>query len=124
MQSAPGILLQQVTIANGESLSTAAYLGGGDLVGVLTPETWTDASIRLQGSLDGINFFPMQDGNGNDVLLSVPSGVQVFLSLTVQIRITALWIKALSETDGTPVDQEQDCVITLMIRKAAIESLR
>lgn len=121
MQSAPGILLQQVTIANGTSLSGAASLGGGTLVGILLPSAWTTAGLAFQASLDGVNFFSVQD---NSAEITVAAAASVYVSVPPNLQISALWIKVRSGTEGSNVNQGADRVITLMIRKPAIESLR
>lgn len=45
-----------VTIANGGTISTALDLAGRRLKGVVMPAAFTGASIKFQGSVDGVAF--------------------------------------------------------------------
>jgi len=56
-----------VTIANGQSLSSAVDLGDRILLAVQMPASWTAAQLSFQASNDGSNFGTLKD-------FSAPSG--------------------------------------------------
>lgn len=55
--------LVDLVIANGGTASTSYELGGTHLIGVLYPSAFTGAKVKIQGSIDGTNFY---DLHGSD----------------------------------------------------------
>lgn len=105
-----------VTIASGQSLSGAAYIGAGQLVAIQMPNTWDAADLTFQGSTDGTNFFNLFDGGGNEIDFQAAASEQI----TVDNFRGAVWIKVRSGTSGTPVNQSAARVLTLQISKDSI----
>ena len=75
------ILKKTLTIAAGSSNSAAINLRavnsdegvaaqGKTLLGVILPSAMTGATISVQGSLDGTNFYAVQDNSGTDLSLT------------------------------------------------------
>jgi hypothetical protein len=50
-----------ITMAVGETVSTAVDLLGVSLGGFLFPASFTATSLTFQGSVDGLNYFPLKD---------------------------------------------------------------
>lgn len=48
-----GLSTITATIAAGQSLSSAVYLGASFLAGIFIPSNWTSANLTFQGSPDG-----------------------------------------------------------------------
>ena len=61
--------MQQLTIANGTSLSGPINLKPDYLGAILMPSAWTAAVLSLEGSMDGTNFFACHDAAGEALSL-------------------------------------------------------
>src|SRR4249919_3905003 len=49
--------------------------GVAAVVGLIMPADWTPAPVTIEGSADGVDFYPMYDGMGSTILsFSVPPG--------------------------------------------------
>lgn len=61
------------TIAAAGSLSAAVKLGGGQLVGIISPATFDANTTNLQFhvSIDGTNYFMLKDMDGDNVIAIV-----------------------------------------------------
>jgi hypothetical protein len=91
-----------VGIANGASLSGAAHLGAGRLVGLDLP-TLTDAALTFQVSVDGLSYREALDDAGTPVSVAAGTGAaywQAPASLGA-----APYLKVRSGTVDTPVNQ-------------------
>jgi len=53
-----------VTIASGQTVSTALSVAGMDLVAVLIPSVFTGTTITFQGSIDGSTFSALYNHDG------------------------------------------------------------
>ena len=49
----------ELTIASGDTTSTAYELGGTHLIGALIPSAFTGTKLFVEGSLDGTNFYQL-----------------------------------------------------------------
>lgn len=106
-----------VTIANGASLSAATVLGGFHLVGVLMPAAWTAASITLQASLDGVTFYDVYDRYG--VEYTVAAAASRYVALPPIDLGTVEQIKIRSGTGAAVVNQGAARVLTLVLKPYA-----
>lgn len=100
----------EVTIANGQTISTSASLGGTSLVGLLVPVNFAGTILRFQGSLDGTNFFNIKSGINGDFLEST-IGTNAIYNFQAHDLFTVLYIKLVSVTPQT-----QDITIKLLTR--------
>lgn len=66
-QIAPRVILTPVTIANGGTTTAAVDLSTTRLVGFVAPSAWTASTLKVQGSIDGSNFFDIYDSTGTQV---------------------------------------------------------
>lgn len=104
------------TIANGESLSGAVYVGGEhSLVGITYPAAWTAAGISFQVSFDGVTYQNLRDDAGNEVTKTVTAGQ--FRELDASEFKTAIYLKVRSGTAALAVAQLAARTITLHTRR-------
>lgn len=102
-----------VTIANGESLSSAAYIGHGKLVAVVMPDAWTAAGLTFRGSPDGETFRDIYDASGAETAYAVAAAHHV----SVDKYEGAPWMKLRSGTGGSPVNQGAARTLVLIVQK-------
>ena len=102
------------TIANTASLSDAMDLSGTTLAGYIMPASWTSANMTFQVSVDGTNFHNFYDQFGNEVSHTVSTSR--FVALNPSDMASVRYIKFRSGTNGTPVAQGADRLITLVSR--------
>lgn len=115
VQSGP-VTTANVTITSGSSLSTAANLGSGQLVGIIMPSGWTTAAITFQANADGANtFYDVYDDATERTISSSGAAASRFLSLPISDWLAAKAVKIRSGTGAVPVNQGADRVITLVI---------
>lgn len=102
-----------VTILNGASLSSAADLGGGNLIAISVPASWTAASMTFQASTDGTTYYNVYTDVGGELTATVDSSrhVVVYGDDYKSIR----YLKLRSGTSGVPVNQVGDITITLVV---------
>lgn len=120
----PGFRTQQVTIANGGSLSGAATgatrVGGGatgiyeTLVGIIMPASWSAASLTFQASNDNSTFTNLYNAAGTEVTATVSAARWVAIDPADFAGVA--YLKVRSGTSGTPVNQGADRTITLVFR--------
>lgn len=105
------------TITAGTSISDIVDLGvTGSAVGLLTSSTWTASGIQLEGSLAGINFYPMFDSFGAVVGVSSAAASALY-TLDIVAAIPARYIRVRSGTSGAPVNQTNTTVVTVISRE-------
>ena len=112
------IQVEEVVIANGESLSGTVPLGAGarQLVGVIVPNEWTEADLSFAVNADngtgwhrlkwdGAEYVVALDGIGGDAISLEPS-------------VFAGWpyVRVRSGTAGTPVNQDAERTLVVMTR--------
>jgi hypothetical protein len=105
--------LRSLPIAANASLSEAIDVTGLVCLTLEMPAAWTAAAITFAGSLDGENFFPVYDTNGDEVSITVAASRVIPLDLT---RFHGLrQLKVRSGTAGVPVNQAADRVIKIRV---------
>lgn len=105
--------LQIATFAAGASVSDIVDLGlDGNLSGLITDGAFDGADIRIEGSMDGINFFPLLDGSTS---VGVASAVaSTFYVFDIHKTISARYIKLRSGTSAVPVVQADETLVTVI----------
>jgi len=101
-----------VTIAAGESLSSAADLTSSAAVMMIAPPDWSPANITFQVSMDGTTFADLFDADGVEVLRPIKTGTAVLLDQELTKYVKALKIR--SGPRQSPVVQTADRAITLV----------
>ena len=103
------------TISSGASLSSEIDLEGFDKIAIFMPATWTAANLAFKGAYaSGGTFNYIYDRAGNKVIaVAAADYVIVDLSLLGPVR----FLKIVSETSGTPVNQAGDRSL-VVIKKA------
>jgi hypothetical protein len=108
----PEASVLSVTIANGQSLSTAAHIGTGTLVGLDIP-TITSAALTFQVSVDGVTYRDALDSGGTEISIGASTGDR--WRQAPSTLAGAPYIKVRSGTSGAPVSQGAQRVITLVV---------
>lgn len=70
----------ELTIANGETTSTAYELGGTHLVGILMPSAFTGIKLTIEGSIDGVNFYQLYGstfGTAKEIKVAVNKFIEI-----------------------------------------------
>ena len=93
------------TIASGASLSDAADLGTGRLVGLILPAAWTTAAITFQGSADGSTYFDLYDDATERAIASASVVPSRFIALPIADWLMIRSVKLRSGSAATPVAQ-------------------
>lgn len=94
---------QDVSIASGQSLSSAVNLSGRVIVGIIMPGTWTAANLTLQGSMDNSTFYDVYDIDGTELTITAAASRYIVLD---PVNYPSLkYLKLRSGTTGTPVNQ-------------------
>jgi hypothetical protein len=102
-----------VVIANGESLSTAAHIGSGTLVGIQLP-TFTSAKLTFQGSADGVTYVECVDASAAAVEYAASTGA-IYIKAPADLAGVP-YIKVRSGTSGAAVNQAAERTITLVVK--------
>lgn len=71
-----------VTIANGQTVSSAADLRGALLTAIIFPGTFTGATVSFQASVDGTNYYDVTDDAGSAVSATATDGDYVPITHT------------------------------------------
>ena len=108
-----------VYIAAGASLSTAALMGDGVLVGILMPTVWTAASLTFQWSYDGQNWYELYDTTPAEVTLALTVGTGQMNAINTNPNpfLGVVAIKVRSGTLGAAVNQVAAATVILVTRK-------
>lgn len=105
------------TIANGESLSAAFFVGEKVLCGVQMPAAWTAADLTFQVSDDlGATWVDLHDDQGNEVTITGPAAGER-RSLDPPTFATAMLFKVRSGASAAPVNQAAARSIVFAARK-------
>jgi hypothetical protein len=102
-----------VIIANGASLSAAAHIGAGTLIGIQLP-TITSAALTFQGSHDGVTYVEVVDASAAAVTYGASTGA-VYIKAPADLAGVP-YIKVRSGTSGAPVAQGAARTITLIVK--------
>jgi hypothetical protein len=106
-----------VSIAASASKSGAAYLGGSDLVGIITPAAWTAAVMTFEASIDGVDYFPLVDRYGTEITFAITAGRHS--DIEGGAFLSTPYLKVVSGTAASAVNQEAARPIKLVVRKLA-----
>lgn len=71
-----------VSIASGQTTSGVITQGNATLAALLVPAGFTGTSVSFSGSIDGVNFFPLQDSSGVAATAVVAAGAMVTLDMS------------------------------------------
>lgn len=109
-----------VTIANGASLSSAAYLRDYTLVGIIMPDSWTTANLTLQAAFDvpsasSPTYNNVYTTNGTEY--TVTAAASRFIAISPLDLAQVEFLKVRSGTSGTPVNQAAARSIQLVIQE-------
>ena len=110
----PSFPSKLVTIATSASLSSAVELGGGVLCGIIMPSGWTAASITMQASNDGVNYYNLYDETGGEITYTVD--VSRYIKTSPSEVFAVPYIKLRSGTSASAVVQEAERVLQLIVR--------
>lgn len=102
-----------VTIANGASLSDAAAIGAGTLIGIQLP-TLTSAALTFQGSFDGTTFAEVVDASNSAVSFTATTGA-IYIKAPADL-VGVPYLKVRSGTSGSPVNQGAARTIRLIVK--------
>lgn len=114
-----------VTIANGGSLSNALALGGAVPCALVLPAAWTAANITFSGSVDGVVFGSIFDGDAGAEAEYKVTTTYTAASGSGENRAIPInpdrfqgynYIKVRSGTQGTPVNQGAARTIQMGLR--------
>lgn len=111
----PGLVLRSGVIASGDTtgLSTAIQTNGVPVVGIEMPPGWTAAPMSFISSVDGSNYQPVWDQYGNEFVITVAAGRNLFVD-SARYFWMANYLKARSGTEATPVTQGADRTVKLI----------
>ena len=101
-----------VTISSGQSLSPAINTGGGLLVGIQMPASWTSADLTFQGSFDGTTYTNLYDSLGTEITAAAAASRGIS-ALNSSVFAAFNFVKIRSGTSGAAVNQAADRIITL-----------
>lgn len=114
--TAAQITTKTVTIAKGLSLSDAADLGTGRLVGIIMPAGWTAAALTFQANADGgETFYDVYDDATERTITSSGAAASRFLSLPLSDWLGMRGLKVRSGTGALPVNQGAARSIILVV---------
>lgn len=102
-----------VVIANGASLSGAAEIGAGTLIGIQLP-TIDNAALSFQGSADGVTYVEALDASSAAVSVAASTGARYIKAPADLAGIP--FLKVRSGTSGSPVNQGAARTITLVVK--------
>ena len=109
-------------IAAGTSLSSAVYVGAAKLVSIGLDANWlTATTITFQGSYDGVNFFEIYDGAGNEVSYTVAASQVIPIPGGFE---GCLYLKIRSGPSGSPVNQTNATNLTCLFHMDVVGRLR
>lgn len=120
----PTIQYQEVTIANGASLSAEVDLRHHSLVAIQMPADWTAANLTFQGRPGADDTTPrinetlqnVYDDTGAEVTVTADADRYIALTAGVLDALTGLGrVKIRSGTAGSPVNQGAARVLTLVL---------
>lgn len=111
-------LVQSAIFDQGAFISSAVFIGNNKAVCIDVPAAWDDAGspavITFQGSSDGVNFFDLYDGQGNETTMIVAPSQVCQIPTPAQLP---LWLQFRSGTGANPVPQSAGPTLTITIAK-------
>ena len=105
------------TIANGASISGEIDLGDKVFAGLIMPAEWTAAVITiLVASESGGTFYSLYNDAGTEISLTVAAGTAIGIADVALALAPWRFVKLRSGTAASPVAQEADRVINLVLK--------
>lgn len=99
------ILLSQIgrkevtfTIANAADTSGALNCANKALVGILMPSTLTSVTFDIEGSIDGINFFPMINNYGSGIS-AIPFVADTLYSIDPSLTLPYQYVRIVTASN-------------------------
>lgn len=113
------VVVNQLTISSGGSLSGALALPNGECPFMLVmPSGWDAAGLTFQVTIDGTNYVNLYDVTGEFSISSSAVGSSRAIGFNgAEPFLGALGIKVRSGTSGSPVNQTADRKIHVITRK-------
>ena len=109
-----GLIAQYAVIASGTSLSELVTLKSHALNAIIMPAVWTAASITIQASIDGTNFFNVYTAAGAEYTITTAASRYITIPASDLTSVKYLYFR--SGTSGTPVSQAQDSKLTILCK--------
>lgn len=103
-----------VVIASGGSLSPVVDLGSLTPLGIVMPAAWDAAGLTFMVSADGTTFYDLYDDAATEVAVAADASRVVRLDPANWAGFR--YIKIRSGTTGSPVNQNADRTLTLLLR--------
>jgi len=104
-----------VTIANGASLSDAAEVNAGDVVGIIVP-TFTSAAVTFSVSADGSTYVDLFDNAATPAEVTLPAGTHNKGYLAPLALAAFPFLKVRSGTAALPANQGAARTVTLVVQ--------
>ncbi len=105
------------TIAQTESLSGVVDLGGHALVGIIMPAAWTAAALTFQASnASGGTYANVYDDSAVEVTVQAAASRAIAVDMAALKLAPWRYIKIRSGTSATPVAQEAERTLTLVLK--------
>jgi hypothetical protein len=102
------------TIAARGTITPAAAIAG-QVVGLITPATWTPGVVTVQASADGTNFYDLYDGiTAKELSFNVKPSSYVAIAQSRLLGCTA--IKLRSGPGAAPVIQNLACQFGIVVQ--------
>lgn len=110
---ARAINLQTVdaVIASGESQSGAISVAPLVPIGIIMPASWTTAGLSFLVSVDGTNFYALQDMSAE---VTAAAAASQYIALNPMVFIGVVSFKVRSGTAGSPVNQSSARTLTIV----------
>lgn len=90
-----------LTIASGASVSSSFSMANIAAGGVLIPDTWTAASLAVQGSINGTDFFDLRDQYGTLISIVATAGDASMFSMAEPWPVPYIRFVSVSTADAS-----------------------
>lgn len=103
-----------VVIKDQTSLSNPVDLRENRLVGFIMPAAWTAANLTFVGAVDEDDtYHPIYDAAGNELVVTAAASRVI---VDIPELAVCRFLKVRSGTSGTPVNQQADRTIKLLVK--------
>jgi hypothetical protein len=113
----PLLIIDGPTILAGESLSDGVDCSAGSIVRITVPQEYTAANMTFQVSSDGNFYNDLYTTDGEEITITAKpnTGIVVHEHWTRSIA----FIKIRSGTKSHPVEQREDCRLSIAVEVAS-----
>ena len=119
MANAP-VQAQSAVIAASGSVSTAVYIGYGELIAIQMDTAWTTAALGFQVSFDGVLFQGLWTAAGAEVTVASAAAVaSQTIVLDSDLFTGGVWLKIVSGSNASQVTQSAARTLQVLVRKLA-----